>query len=132
MQDLTTTTRDNKDTLNRVTGLSSQPASYSYQRGPTGNLTQATESNGRTVNWSYDGIYRLTNEIISLDPSHNNGQRQLQRRRRAVERSLRPERQRDGRGGEDVRLRLTESSGLNDRRWNGNRVAKKANGVVTR
>ena len=41
--------------------------------GPTGNLTQSTESNGRTVNWTYDGIYRLTNETISLDPSHNNG-----------------------------------------------------------
>jgi RHS repeat-associated protein len=61
------------DTLNRVTGLSSQPASYSYQRGPAGNLTQGTESNGRSVNWSYDGIYRLSSETISLDPSHNNG-----------------------------------------------------------
>ena len=25
------------------------------------------------VNWSYDGIYRLTNETISLAPSKNNG-----------------------------------------------------------
>jgi RHS repeat-associated protein len=61
------------DTLNRVSGLSSQPASYTYQRGPTGNLTGATESNGRTESWSYDGIYRLTNETISLAPSGKNG-----------------------------------------------------------
>jgi uncharacterized protein RhaS with RHS repeats len=35
------------DTLNRVSGLSSQVSGYTYQRGPTGNLTSATESNGR-------------------------------------------------------------------------------------
>ena len=61
------------DTLNRVTGLSSQPASYTYQRGLTGNLTSDTESSGRTANWSYDGIYRLTNETIRSAPSGNNG-----------------------------------------------------------
>jgi RHS repeat-associated protein len=61
------------DTLNRVTGLSSQPASYTYQRGPTGNLLNATESTGRQVNWTYDGIYRLTNESIANDPSNNDG-----------------------------------------------------------
>jgi len=61
------------DTLNRVKGLSSQPASYTYQRGPTGNLLSGTESSGRQVNWSYDGIYRLTNETVSLAPSQNNG-----------------------------------------------------------
>jgi RHS repeat-associated protein len=40
-------------------------------------LTSATESNGgaenRTVNWTYDGIYRLTNETIALAPSGHNG-----------------------------------------------------------
>jgi RHS repeat-associated protein len=61
------------DTLNRVTGLSSQPASYTYQRGPTGNLASVTESNGRQVGWTYDGIYRLTNETISLAPSGHDG-----------------------------------------------------------
>ncbi len=61
------------DTLNRVSGLATQQTGYAYQRGPTGNLTSDTELNGRTVNWSYDGIYRLTNETISLAPSHNNG-----------------------------------------------------------
>ena len=61
------------DTLNRVSGLSSQVSGYTYQRGPSGNLTSATESNGRIESWSYDGIYRLTNETISLAPSGKNG-----------------------------------------------------------
>lgn len=54
------------DTLDRVTGLSSQPASYTYQRGPTGNLLSMAESSGRQVSWTYDGIYRLSNETISM------------------------------------------------------------------
>jgi RHS repeat-associated protein len=61
------------DQLNRVSALSSSVAGYTYQRGPTGNLTGATESNGRAESWSYDGIYRLTNESISLAPSGRNG-----------------------------------------------------------
>jgi hypothetical protein len=32
-----------------------------------------TDASDRTLNWSYDGIYRLTNETITSDPSHNNG-----------------------------------------------------------
>ena len=63
--------------LNRVTGLATQASGYTYQRGPTGNLTNATESNGRTVNWSYDGIYRLTNESIAGDPEQQQRQCQL-------------------------------------------------------
>jgi RHS repeat-associated protein len=61
------------DALNRITGLATQNSSYAYQRGPTGTLSSASESNGRTVNWSYDGIYRLTNESIVGDPAANNG-----------------------------------------------------------
>ena len=61
------------DMLNRVTGLSSQPASYTYQRGATGNLASAVESSGRTVNWTYDGLYRLTGETIALAPSKSDG-----------------------------------------------------------
>jgi YD repeat-containing protein len=61
------------DQENRVTGLSSQPASFTYQRGPTGNLLSASESSGRQVNWSFDGIYRLTGEAVSNDPSKENG-----------------------------------------------------------
>ena len=53
---------------------------YNYQRGPTGNRTGATEGTGRTLNWSYDGIYRLTNETIANDPSQNNGSVELQPR----------------------------------------------------
>ncbi len=65
---------------------------YTYQLGPTGNRTSANELNGRTLNWSYDGIYRLTNETISADPSNKNG---------VVSYSLDP-----------VGNRLTESSSL--------------------
>ena len=46
---------------------------YTYQLGPTGNRTSASEPSGRAVNWSYDGIYRLTQETISFYPHSNNG-----------------------------------------------------------
>ena len=29
--------------------------------------------NGRTLTWSYDGIYRLTNETVSADPANKDG-----------------------------------------------------------
>jgi RHS repeat-associated protein len=61
------------DTLNRLTGMTTPASSYSYQVGPTGNRLSVTESNGRTISWNYDGIYRLTNETITGDPSQNNG-----------------------------------------------------------
>jgi RHS repeat-associated protein len=62
------------DSLNRVTALSTPPvSSYSYTLGATGNRTNATEQNGRTLNWTYDGIYRLTNEAIASDPAGGNG-----------------------------------------------------------
>jgi RHS repeat-associated protein len=53
--------------------MSSSVSNYSYQLGAIGNRTSATESNGRTMTWNYDGIYRLTNESISNDPVNNNG-----------------------------------------------------------
>ena len=59
--------------LNRVTALNATRASYSYTFGPTGHRTGATESSGRALNWTHDGIYRLTNETITLDPHSNNG-----------------------------------------------------------
>ncbi|MGD0832303.1 MAG: hypothetical protein ABR907_15300, partial [Terracidiphilus sp.] len=55
------------DTLNRLTGMTTPASSYSYQVGPTGNRLSVTESNGRTISWNYDGIYRLTNETITGD-----------------------------------------------------------------
>jgi RHS repeat-associated protein len=61
------------DQLSRMTAVSTPVSSYSYQLGPTGNRIGATEGNGRTLQWNYDGIYRLTNETISGDPSKNNG-----------------------------------------------------------
>lgn len=61
------------DALNRGTSLSSPVASYNYQFSPTGNRTSATEQSGRSLKWSYDNIYRLTNESISQDPAGVDG-----------------------------------------------------------
>jgi len=61
------------DALNRLTALTTPNSGYLYQLGPTGNRTNATELTGRSLNWSYDGIYRLTNEAISQDPASKNG-----------------------------------------------------------
>jgi RHS repeat-associated protein len=57
--------------LNRLTALTTPVSSYNYQLGATGNRTSATEGNGRSLTWNYDGIYRLTNETIAGDPSNN-------------------------------------------------------------
>ncbi len=61
------------DQLSRLTAVSTPVSSYNYQLGPTGIRTGAVEGNGRTLTWNYDGIYRLTNETITSDPSNNNG-----------------------------------------------------------
>lgn len=61
------------DQLNRVSTMVSSVAGYSYQRGPTGSLSNVVELSGRTINWTYDGIYRLTNESIASDPAGKNG-----------------------------------------------------------
>lgn len=63
----------NYDQLNRLTSLVTPTTGYLYQLGATGNRTNVTENTGRSINWSYDGIYRLTNENISNDPSKANG-----------------------------------------------------------
>jgi RHS repeat-associated protein len=66
------------DALNRLTELSTPPvADYKYTLGATGLRTNATELNeatqapGRTLQWSYDNIYRLTGETITGDPANN-------------------------------------------------------------
>ncbi len=46
-------------------------ARYSYVLGAAGNRTQVTELSGRTVNYVYDDLYRLTSETIAN--SANNG-----------------------------------------------------------
>jgi RHS repeat-associated protein len=61
------------DTLNRLTGEASRIDNYSYQLGPTGNRTSVSEQGGRSVTWNYDGIYRLTTETISSDPTNHDG-----------------------------------------------------------
>jgi YD repeat-containing protein len=61
------------DTLNRMLTAASQVSSYTYHRGLTGNLTSVLDLGGRTVNWTYDGIYRLTNESITNDSANENG-----------------------------------------------------------
>jgi RHS repeat-associated protein len=70
------------DTLNRLTELSTPPvADYKYTLGLTGIRTNATEQyltgatgqGGRTLQWNYDGIYRLTKETITDDPANNGG-----------------------------------------------------------
>jgi RHS repeat-associated protein len=38
-----------------------------------GNRTSVTEGTGRTANWTYDKIYRLTNETIGADPANKDG-----------------------------------------------------------
>ena len=48
-------------------------AGYSYTLGPTGNRTAVTELSGRTVNYTYDDLYRLTSETITNDPHGVNG-----------------------------------------------------------
>ena len=60
------------DALNRLTELSTSPvADYKYTLGATGIRTNATEQSGRTLQWSYDNIYRLTGETIAGDPANN-------------------------------------------------------------
>jgi YD repeat-containing protein len=48
-------------------------ASYSYSLGAAGNRTAITELGGRTVNYTYDDLYRLTNETIANDAHGVNG-----------------------------------------------------------
>jgi RHS repeat-associated protein len=48
-------------------------ASYSYTLGAAGNRTAVTELGGRTINYTYDDLYRLTSESIANDPHGING-----------------------------------------------------------
>jgi RHS repeat-associated protein len=61
------------DSLNRVTTLVTPVSGYSYQFDATGKRTQAVEVTGRTLNWNYDGINRLTQETIADAPASKNG-----------------------------------------------------------
>jgi len=56
--------------LNRLTNLSSAKetatlSSYAYTLGLAGNRTKVVELGGRTVDYAYDALYRLTTETLS-------------------------------------------------------------------
>jgi len=63
--------------VNRLTNLvvskTANLASYAYTLGPAGNRLAVTELSGRTVNYAYDALYRLTNETITGAPVADNG-----------------------------------------------------------
>jgi YD repeat-containing protein len=48
-------------------------ASYAYTLGASGDRTAVTELSARTVNYTYDDLYRLTNETIANDTHGING-----------------------------------------------------------
>jgi RHS repeat-associated protein len=61
------------DPLNRLRNVqvaqgTSTIASYAYTLGPAGNRTAVAELGGRSVSYTYDNLYRLTNEAISGGP----------------------------------------------------------------
>jgi len=68
----------NYDELNRMkqTATSSQAGpltGYLYTLDAVGNRTDGTELNGRKTAWTYDNIYRVQNETVTLDPNNKNG-----------------------------------------------------------
>ena len=68
-----TVTGYNYDLLNRLTYMENRNStgdvltSYDYTLGPAGNRTRVAENSGRSVDYTYDELYRLTEEAIS-DP----------------------------------------------------------------
>lgn len=66
------------NSLNRLTTMTvgtqaSSLASYSYTLGAAGNRTAVTELSGRAVTYTYQDLYRLSNESIANDPHGING-----------------------------------------------------------
>jgi RHS repeat-associated protein len=59
------------DSLNRLTSLTNRKSdgsvisAYTYTLGPVGNRVQVVENSGRTVAYTYDAVYRLTEERIT-------------------------------------------------------------------
>jgi YD repeat-containing protein len=54
-------------------GPAGQIAGYSYLLDASGHRLSVTELSGRTVNFGYDNLYRLTSETIVNDPNSVNG-----------------------------------------------------------
>ena len=63
----------NYDELNRLKQIATSQTGYLYTFDSVGNRKTSTELNGRAVNWSFDGIYRLTGETITGVPGNENG-----------------------------------------------------------
>jgi RHS repeat-associated protein len=66
------------DTRNRLTNLgvnasTTAIASYAYTLDAAGHRLSVSELSGRTVNYGYDNLYRLTGETIAGDPNGING-----------------------------------------------------------
>jgi RHS repeat-associated protein len=66
----------NYDPLNRLTQMGAAKngplSSYAYTLGAAGNRLTVAELSGRTVNYGYDSLYRLTSETVTADPHNNN------------------------------------------------------------
>jgi RHS repeat-associated protein len=65
------------DDLDRVTSIEmsvggSVLSRFDYTLGPAGHRLQVREDSGRTVDYAYDALYRLTSETISGDPAGAN------------------------------------------------------------
>ena len=63
---------------NRLTNLAVNNStasieSYAYTLDAAGHLLSVSELSGRTVNYGYDNLYRLTSETIASDPHSING-----------------------------------------------------------
>jgi RHS repeat-associated protein len=66
------------DTLNRLTQMGTAKnamgiSNYAYTLGPAGNRLTVAELSGRSVNYGYDSLYRLTSEAVSNDPNNHDG-----------------------------------------------------------
>jgi RHS repeat-associated protein len=66
------------DARNRLTNLAAakgttQIAGYGYLLDASGHRLSVTELSGRTVNYGYDNLYRLTGEVIAADTNGVNG-----------------------------------------------------------
>jgi RHS repeat-associated protein len=68
-------TYDNRNRLKNlgVAKGASNLFGYTYTLDASGHRTAVTELSGRTVNYGYDNLYRLTSETIGSDPNAVNG-----------------------------------------------------------
>lgn len=65
------------DGLNRLTQMGTAKnavgiSNYAYTLGAAGNRLTVAELSGRTVNYGYDSLYRLTSEAVTADPNDHN------------------------------------------------------------